>query len=85
MKNKVIIKDTLQLVTVQWADAVGADGWCTEKELLKQKPTVHNSVGYVIADTKEHLTITMSYDEDKESLGAWLLIPKTYIKKIKKL
>lgn len=75
----------MKLVQIIWNDACGQDGWVTERELLKQKPVVHNSVGYVVQDTKEHITITMSYDEDKDSLGAWLLIPKAYIKKIKKL
>lgn len=72
----------MKLITVVWIDAVGADGWITEKELLNETPTTHHSVGYLIKETKEYITITMSYDEEKESLGAWLLIPKLYIKKI---
>lgn len=86
MKKTVILKDKLKLVEVQWIDATGGgDNWISEKELLQEKACIHNSVGYVIEDTKEHLKITMSYDEERESLGGWLLIPKAYIKKLKKL
>lgn len=75
----------MKLVEIQWLDATGADGWTTEKSLLKETPAIHNSVGYVIKETKDHITITMSFDEERESLGAWLLIPKSFIKKIKKV
>lgn len=75
----------MKLVQVDWLDAVGGDGWCNEKELQDQTPVLHHSVGYVIKDTKESLTITMSWDEKKVNLGAWLLIPRAYIKKVKKL
>jgi hypothetical protein len=69
----------MKLVTVVWHDAVGADGWIDIKDLEKEVPVVHHSVGYVVKDTDEFITITMSYDEAKESLGAWLLIPKKFI------
>jgi len=75
----------MKLVLIDWLDAVGQDGWITEKELITQTPVLHHSVGYLVKDDKDHVTITMSYDDKKESLGAWLLIPKKYIKKMKKL
>ena len=75
----------MKLVEVQWLDAVGSDGWTTEKSLQKETAVIHNSVGYVVQETDEHITITMSYDTEKENLGAWLLIPKPYIKKLKKI
>ena len=74
-----------KLIEVKWLDACGSDGFVTEEELLKETPILHTSVGYVINDTKEAITITMSWDEKKTNLGAWLLIPKAYIKKLKKL
>ena len=69
----------MKLVKIQWLDATGADGWIEAKELVNEEPAIHNSVGYVVKDTPEFITITMSYDDEKESLGAWLLIPKKFI------
>lgn len=83
--SSTLVAGAMKLVEIQWLDATGADGWTTEKSLLKETPAIHNSVGYVIKENKEHITITMSFDEERESLGAWLLIPKSFIKKIKKL
>lgn len=75
----------MKLVQVTWVDAVGGDGWLSLKDLEKETPTTHISVGFIVKDTKDYLTITMSYDEQKTNLGAWLCIPKKYIKKVKKL
>ena len=75
----------MKLVLIDWIDAVGGDGWVTEEELQNQTPMLHHSVGYVVKDTKDHVTISMSYNEKKNNMGAWLLIPKKYIKKVKKL
>lgn len=75
----------MKLVQVTWLDAIGDDGWLSLEKLKKEKPHEHNSVGYVAHETKEFITISMSYDKEEETMGAWLLIPKAYIKKIKKL
>lgn len=69
----------MNLVQITWIDAVGGDGWTTEKELREQELIIHNSVGYLVTEDKDKVMITMSYDKDKESLGAWLCIPKVYI------
>lgn len=75
----------MNLVQITWIDAIGGDGWTTEKELLEQRPVIHNSVGYVVMEDDDKVTITMSYDKDRESLGAWLCIPKKYIVEMREL
>jgi hypothetical protein len=75
----------MKLVAVTWLDAVGADGWVSLKDLEKEVPVIHNSVGYVVTNNKSHITITMSYNEEKNNLGAWMVIPKQFVKKIKEI
>lgn len=75
----------MKLIKVQWRDALGGDGWLQRKDLEKEVPVIHNSVGYVVKDTKEFVTISMSYDETGDNMGAWLTIPRLYIIKITKL
>jgi len=69
----------MKLIKVKWIDAIGADGWTDIKEIRKEVPVVHYSVGYIAKETKEFITITMSYDKKKEQYGAWLCIPKQFI------
>ena len=71
----------MQLTKITWIDATGADGWIEEKVLINEVPIIHHSVGYIVKETEGYITVTMSYDEKKESLGAWLLIPKIFITK----
>lgn len=75
----------MNLVQITWIDAIGGDGWTTEKELREQTLTIHNSVGYLVAEDEDKVTITMSYDEDRESLGAWLCIPKKYVVEMREI
>lgn len=75
----------MKLVKIIWEDAIGADGWISRKELEKETPIIHTTVGYVVIDKPEYITITMSYDEKEINLGAWMVIPRKYIKKIIKL
>jgi len=72
----------MKLVTVKWIDALGADGFIEKSDLEKEIPVIHNSVGYVVKETDSFITLTMSYNDDMDNLGAWLLIPKVMVVKI---
>jgi hypothetical protein len=69
----------MPLIQIEWTDAVGGDGWVTHDELLKETPVTHISVGFLVNETDDFYTITMSHNPDKTNLGAWLLIPKKYV------
>ena len=75
----------MKLVTVKWIDALGADGFIEKSDLEKEIPVIHNSVGYVVKETDSFITLTMSYNDDMDNLGAWLLIPKVMVVKITEL
>lgn len=69
-------------IKVTWVDAVGDDGWTPLEELRQQKPHQHHSIGFLAHETDECITISMSYDEEEQNMGAWLCIPRPYIKEI---
>lgn len=69
-------------VLITWIDAIGDDGWVTLEELKKEKPHEHHSMGFLCHETAECMTISMSYDEEEKNMGAWLCIPKPYIKEV---
>jgi hypothetical protein len=77
--------EKFKIILVTWIDCIGADGWLDIKELKEQKPHEHHSLGYLAHETDECITICMSYDEQEETMGAWLCIPKPYIKEIVEL
>lgn len=75
----------MQLVKITWIDAVGSDGWCELKELEKETPVTHHTVGYAVKETGGFITVTMSYNDDMDSLVAWVLIPKVMVIKIEEI
>ena len=69
----------MKLVKIVWIDAIGQDGWTSINEVEKETPVFHNSVGYLVKETEGFVTITMSYSDDIDNLGAWVVIPKVMI------
>jgi len=75
------MEQDMMLAKIKWIDAIGDDGWTNIEAIKKEVPVTHHSIGYVANETKDFITITMSYDEKKEQYGAWLCIPKKFILK----
>ena len=75
----------MRLVKLEWIDATGSDGWISKEDLEKELPGFHTTVGFVVKETEGFITITMNYDETKETFGAWMLVPKIMITKITEL
>ncbi len=76
---------SMPLIQIEWTDAVGGDGWVTLESLQKEAPLTHTSVGFLINETDDFFTITMSVDKNHTNLGAWLLVPKKYVDNFKYL
>lgn len=72
----------MKIVSITWIDAIGEDGWVDIEELKQQKPHEHHSIGFLAHETEECVTIAMSRDEEEGNMGAWLCIPKPYIKEM---
>lgn len=75
-----------RMVLVEWDDACAQDNpWTTHKKLLAQKPVRVHSIGFVVADEPDHLTICNSVVQDDGMLGGDNTIPRGMIKKVTEL
>jgi hypothetical protein len=77
------MKDEYPIVVITWRDACGGDGWVSMKELQDETLVEHNSVGFLVNETPEFMTMTMSYEEEEKNLGAYLVIPKVNISNVR--
>ena len=63
------------VVYVEWVDAVASSGWDSKAH----GADLCHAVGFVVADTKDHLTLAVTVSADQHN--ARLAIPKGWIKK----
>ena len=71
----------MKLVYLEWVDSVSAPdgGWQDPKEVKKLTPDTVRSVGWIISETKDFVTL-ISHDGEHEVSGEFC-IPKACIKK----
>ena len=48
---------------VEWVDSLGSHGWDSLKEAREMRPMAIKSVGFVIAEDADYVTLLQSYDE----------------------
>ena len=72
-----------KIIYIEWVDAVGADGWSKMSYVERQGLTNIKTVGFLLKETKEALTVIHSLDVDNTNSGAWMVIPTAQIKKRK--
>ena len=72
------------MVEVLWLDAIEAmtDGWMEIKD-LKNKPMPSKSLGYLVKDTKDAITLVALQNENHVALG--ITIPRAMITEIRTL
>lgn len=74
-----------QLVEVTWLDAIHHSGWTYEDEIdWSDKKLIHTTAGYFLGETKSQMLIVQSRNSGDE-VDAIMHLPKTSIKKIRKL
>lgn len=74
------------IIRITWRDATGVDeGWLDLEDVLKQNLSTIHTVGMLIADTDEYVTIALSYDEDNKNIAGYLTIPRVCITTIEHL
>lgn len=74
----------MRLVVVEWADSVGSVGKTSWSEVLKLQETtipIIRTVGWVIADTREHLHLVSGYVGGFSAQD--FMIPKGCVKKVR--
>ena len=68
------------IVEVVWLDACRGEGWTDLLEVKKSKLSYIYTVGYLLADEKDRIIVTKSVDEENETSGSYIVIPKINIK-----
>lgn len=76
----------LEIRYVEWLDSNGTGSWTTFKELREEKPAFCQSVGYVLTETEDAVSLLqsvfMAVSEDRLDSGMHhLIIPKVAITK----
>jgi len=70
----------MKIYEIIWVDSVGADGWVSKESVKEQEISTITTVGYLIAETTDSITLTMA-DTTLDECGAYMVIPKFAIKK----
>lgn len=77
----------MDIIIIEWDDAFsgyGKDG-CTKEELMKYKSFSVVSVGFLLFENKERICIAASQQNINETFRDWIIIPKKYIIRRKKI
>ena len=76
-----------KLVNVRWVDATHIEDDMAEAKLIGQKPVEFTTVGMVVVDNEERLTIagTVHHEEDETVYQDSLILPRQYILEVKEL
>ena len=75
------------LVMVRWLDIIGEDQapWSTVDEAKAMKPAPITTIGKVVENTDQYLTVASSWDESGEFLGNLNCIPKGVIQEVSEI
>ena len=74
----------MKLVAVTWTDTVGHpdnDAWMSKDEAMDMKPAPMTTVGYLLVQTEEYITVasTKSVDDKDDCFGNVNAIPRACI------
>ncbi len=75
----------MKLVLIQWVDSAFAQGWMSRESIDAHKLSKCISVGLLVAESDEQVTIMQSASVDKEQYGDGITIPKCSIKRMRQL
>jgi len=78
---------TNPLVIVRWEDATEPfSGWVEYKEMIEKKPAECFSIGWIIKDDQDQVTLMADWCNDNSQEGGRVaIIPKGMVKEIKVL
>jgi hypothetical protein len=76
-----------RLVKVRWVDATHIEDDMAETKLISQKLAEFTTVGMVVVDNEQRLTIagTVCHDEEETVYRDSLILPRQYIIEVKEL
>ncbi len=69
----------MEMVELFWIDSTGFTGW-TKSNVPETRATCH-TIGFIVNETDEFITVAATYDNFTESYHSPLTIPKVAITK----
>lgn len=69
----------MNIMLIEWVDAESIDAWTEIDNLSQTLPTI-KTVGFIVKQTKDLLTIALNYDADNQSVSCVMKIPNQWIK-----
>ena len=81
------LRPRAQAELVDWIDTCSSHSWQTHEEAMSRRVTVVESVGFLVVEEKDSITIAESQTRDPDSSpwGCTTTIPKTAIIRRKKI
>ena len=73
----------MKIVEVEWTDSCGQNGWHNVKTHQDNRPAKCKTAGYLVSQSKEHVTICMSEDTNNNNLNDSICIPRHAVTKIR--
>lgn len=68
---------------IRWIDSNGGEGWTNLSRLRTHRPCVIHSVGFVMSEDEEHVSLLQSFDvkDDPAQVNGdnWIAIPKVAV------
>lgn len=75
-----------RMVLVEWDDAMEDDAaWAPFKKIAKLRPVRVHTIGYVIVDDPDFMTLANSVVQEDATLGGNNVIPRGMIRDVKEL
>lgn len=69
----------MKIIYIEWNDAMSCDNW-TQTSEIKPELALIISVGILIAENKEVITIALNHDSTNSQHSCIMNIPKAWIK-----
>lgn len=85
-KKRAVVPTTInpgELVLVHWEDACTTGRWHNKEHYAAVRPWIVKSVGWVVIDTAEFITIIQSVSDDSMTDG--LTVPRSCVKSVEVL
>lgn len=70
---------------VRWVDSAFAHGWMPRRAIKEYRAATCISIGLLVNETKDHITIVQSASMDEDQYGDGITIPKRCIEQMWRL
>lgn len=85
-KKQKPVAEPMRMVLVEWLDAYTQDaGWKSVKKLRKQEPVLVRTIGWLVKDVPDHITVAGSHVPFDDDCDGDVVIVRGMIKSIKTL